>query len=210
MKRHIVRIVCLIKIRLLKLSIIHQPINRIILKNYLRNHEIVKLHLGSGTEHWPGYLNIDVNPKTNPDLILYVQDLSIFLDNSVDLIECYHLFEHLTISEAQHSLLEWFRILKPGAELHIETPNLSVCFQEIGKYFDEFGYDLAMAGIFGYLPDIETEGVFQLHKWGWTIDTITNQLKEIGFLEISSEPIRQNWRKAAIFNRDMHIRSVKP
>jgi len=169
----------------------------------------IKLHLGCGSDYLPGYVNLDVNPNVRADLHMRVEDLCFFPPDIVDAMESYHFFEHLSPQDARAALKEWFRILKPGGVVVLELPNLEVCIREMGKHFDQNGIDLAMVGIYGYAPDIVEGGVWQMHKWGWTPETLRSELEAVGFSHVARHPIRQTWRPAAQFNRDMQIRAIK-
>lgn len=180
------------------------------LNNILNNGDEVKLHLGCGDDYLVGYVNIDSNPKSKADLYLDAHDLSLFPDNSVDRIESYHFFEHLDYYRAKMALREWFRILKPKSLLILELPNLDVCIREIGKHYNEKGIDLAMVGIYGYPPDIARSGITQIHKWGWSPSSIERELVSVGFTDIHEHEVRQRYREAASFGRDMQIRAMVP
>ena len=89
----------------------------------------LKLHLGCGTVHLPGWVNIDLASRareldTPPDLNLDVRVPLPFPDGSTRLIYHEHLIEHLTIDEGQRCLRDWFRLLQPGGVLRIATPDL--------------------------------------------------------------------------------------
>ncbi|MEC4991609.1 MAG: methyltransferase domain-containing protein, partial [Oscillatoria sp. PMC 1068.18] len=170
----------------------------------------IKLHLGCGSDYFPGYINIDAYPDSQADLVMKVEELSLFPDNCVEIIESYHLFEHLYLEQARQAIAEWFRLLQPEGILVLELPNLAVSIQELGKHFGKKNIDIAMVGIYGYPPDIKKEGVGQLHKWGWTPETLKYELEKVGFTEISQYPVKQNWRRANKFGRDMQIRAIKP
>jgi SAM-dependent methyltransferase len=47
-----------------------------------------------------------------------------FADESVDAIYAAHVWEHLTMSVAEHATAECYRVLKPGGMLRLVVPNL--------------------------------------------------------------------------------------
>lgn len=56
----------------------------------------MKLNLGSGSKRINGYLNIDSDPKCNPDYVLNLEiDKLPFENNSVDDMILHHILEHL-------------------------------------------------------------------------------------------------------------------
>jgi SAM-dependent methyltransferase len=86
--------------------------------------KLTKLNLGAGAEKKEGYLNVDWTSLTNPDVQL---DLNVFpypfADNSFELVEAFHVLEHLDRPFAV--MKEIRRILKPGGRLHIKVPHFS-------------------------------------------------------------------------------------
>ncbi len=170
---------------------------------------LVKLHLGCGKDKRAGWINVDTQAELAPDLVASVDALPTLADASVDVIEANHLFEHLTLATARRALREWARVLKPGGELHLELPDLEACIRILGKHEDKHGIDLGMIGIYGWPPDIEAQGVPQMHKWGWTRRTLTKELGAAGFGDVAFGPITQTWRPAAKFGRDLRLRAVR-
>ena len=168
----------------------------------------LQLHLGCGPDKRPGWLNVDVNDRFAPDLVAPVDSLPMLPDASCAVIESCHLFEHLTPSQAKAALREWRRLLVPGGELQLELPNLARCVKLIGTDMD--GFDLGMISLFGYPPEVDEQGAPQLHKWGWTPESLTAELTRAGFENIQVVPITQTFRKAARFNRDMRLVASKP
>ncbi len=169
----------------------------------------VRLHLGCGPDRREGWVNVDARPGVNPDIVASVDALPMFEDGTVDTIEACHLFEHLPVHEARRALTEWFRLLKSGGALLLELPNFEACVRMIGAHRDEHGHDLGMIGLFGWPVCVEADGVAQVHKWGWTPDSLTGALREAGFADVQQEPVTQTWRPAARVDRDFRLRAVK-
>lgn len=169
----------------------------------------LRLYVGSGAERRQGWVCVDANPSLKPDVVALADKLPMFADGSADAIETCHLFEHLSLAEARGALREWWRILSPGGQLMLELPNLQRCVDILGHKLDAQGYDLGLVGIFGWPPDIETGGVWQMHKWGWTPETLTEELLAAGFAAVEEVPITQTWRPAAALGRDMRLHAQK-
>ena len=170
----------------------------------------VRLHLGCGTERREGWINVDGRAVVRPDVVAPVDHLPMFGDESVDTIEACHLLEHLPLHEAQNAFDEWFRLLKGGGTLLLELPNFDACVRMLGQHRDGHGYDLGMIGLFGWPVSIERDGVAQVHKWGWTPETLADALTRAGFSEVVREPVTQTWRPATRVDRDFRMRAVKP
>ena len=87
---------------------------------YVKNHPTErKLHIGAGCNVLHGWLNTDYSGP------IYLDAGLPFLieDNSFDYIFSEHMFEHLTLKQAENMLRESYRILKPGGVLRIATPD---------------------------------------------------------------------------------------
>lgn len=83
-----------------------------------------KLNLGCGKFKKEGYVNIDISPCSNADLIHDLNSLPYpFHDNAFDLIEADHILEHL--SDPFKVMHELSRILKSKGMLHIKVPHFS-------------------------------------------------------------------------------------
>lgn len=169
-----------------------------------------KLHVGCGDDYLDGYINIDADPASRADLVIDVSQLALFPGASVDLIESYHFLEHLYFFDATWTLRQWFRLLKPGGTVVIELPDLDVCVRDLGKHFSDTGYDLAMVGIYGNPPQVKRGGGSLAHKWGWNFNALSDQLSKAGFCDVRRHPVRQEYRKATAFDRDMQVRAMKP
>jgi SAM-dependent methyltransferase len=172
-----------------------------------RRGELFKVHYGCGDEYIDGYLNIDSSATSQADIV--ASNLNFFPQGSIAVIESYHVFEHFDLLESQDTLKRWHALLCPGGELLLELPNLAVCIAEIGKHFNDEGYDLAMAGIFSYPPLVRQFGEPMIHKWGWTPETLTSALYAAGFSQVQQRPVKQNWRSGTEFDRDMQIVGIK-
>lgn len=83
----------------------------------------MKLNLGSGYRRLDGFLNVDCDPLTEPDILMdFENDRFPIQDNSVDEIIAHHVFEH--IGEGYFDFLkELYRICKNGCVLDIKFPH---------------------------------------------------------------------------------------
>lgn len=83
----------------------------------------IKLNLGCGYKKMDGYVNVDDDPKVEPDLMLNLNDAKLpYEDHSVDEVVAYHILEH--IGEPFIPLMkEIYRVLKPNGEFQIKFPH---------------------------------------------------------------------------------------
>jgi predicted SAM-dependent methyltransferase len=129
----------------------------------------IKLNLGCGFVYKPGYVNIDKFDGSVADKISDAGDLP-FESNSVDLIEADQLIEHFDHIHCKYVLSEWFRVLKPGRILVLETPDLE---KSIGKFIpsEPETKKTTLQWIYG----IDSPGM--QHKTGFTFDLLKNLLR---------------------------------
>lgn len=94
----------------------------------------IKLNLGCGYHDYPEYINIDLNTEVSkPDIVGDITDLSMFANETVDEIVCYHVIEHLGHRRVPQFFQECFRVLKDGGEFVFECPDLGECIEQFAK-----------------------------------------------------------------------------
>lgn len=136
-----------------------------------------KLHLGCGDRRLEGYLNIDIRKTHATDMVCNIRSLP-FRENSIDLIENYHVIEHMGRHELPQALRSWYSVLKPGGRLIMEFPD-----------FD--------ANVKGYLAgdDSNLDHIYGLqrypsdfHYFGYNVPRLRTLLEGCGFTSVTSEP----------------------
>jgi len=139
----------------------------------------IKLHLGCGTIHKDEYINIDIRNTPAVDMIADIKKLP-FENNSVDLIESYHLIEHLKRNEIGKVLTHWLDILVKGGKLIIECPDFK---QDCIDFIN--GNNNRLNNIFGL-----QRNEYDFHYFGYTPESLSVLLKNIGFNDITiCEPL---------------------
>jgi predicted SAM-dependent methyltransferase len=140
----------------------------------------VKLNLGSGSIYRPGFVNVDRYEKCVADSFSDVEELP-YESQSVEVIEASQLVEHFDIIHCRYLLAEWFRVLIPGGELGLETPDLAKSFKKLvsAKKKDK---ESTLQWIYG----IDSPGL--QHKSGFTFDMLKTLLSETGFTNIRRRP----------------------
>ncbi len=81
-----------------------------------------RLHIGSGRESIPGWINIDNQGLSGVDQVLDVRQGLPFAD--VASIYAEHFLEHLSLDEGLAFLRECRRVLRSDGALRLSTPNL--------------------------------------------------------------------------------------
>jgi GT2 family glycosyltransferase/2-polyprenyl-3-methyl-5-hydroxy-6-metoxy-1,4-benzoquinol methylase len=142
-----------------------------------------RLNVACGADYQADYINIDLYPPTGckVDAISDVKKLP-YDDDTVDEIRALHIIEHFDFHETNVVLKEWFRALKPGGKLILETPDLlAMC-----KAFADGAPDLRifLYGSFFAFPWLPG----QTHKFMFSEDQLRVQLGWAGFKNIKRIP----------------------
>lgn len=170
----------------------------------------VRLNLGCGDKILPGFVNVDVVPSRRgqrPDLLCDLRDLSMFDDNSVDEILSVHVVEHFWRWEVEDILREWVRVLKPGAPMVIECPNLQSACEEFLKALEararpDAEGQLTMWVFYG---DPQWQDPYMVHRWGYTPQSLRALLEGVGLTQIQQTPAQFKLREP----RDMRVVGLK-
>ena len=89
----------------------------------------MKLNLGCGTNKIPGFINVDIDPKVEPDNVFDFVGKFPYEDETVEEIVAYHVFEH--IPKASHSAIydEIYRVLQPDGNFTMSFPEFTSCYE---------------------------------------------------------------------------------
>jgi glycosyltransferase involved in cell wall biosynthesis len=169
----------------------------------------VRLHIGSNTERREGWVNVDVRPEAEPDIVARAHELPMFTDGTVDTVEACHLLEHLPLHEARLALREWARVLRAGGELLLELPDFDACVGLIRNGGDPDSQEMAMMGVFGWSLGVERHGDAFAHHWGWSPQSLAAELAASGFEHIEQLPLTQTYRPSAQAHADFRLRAVR-
>ena len=170
----------------------------------------MKLNLGCGDKILPGYVNVDVAPARagrHPDVICDLRSLKPFEDASVDEVLAVHVVEHFWRWEVVGVLQEWTRVLKPGALMVLECPNLqSACEQFLRdpETFSGPGPE-GQRTMWVFYGDPRWQDPLMVHRWGYTPRSLAAVMAEAGLVEIRQEPAQFKLREP----RDMRLVGVK-
>jgi SAM-dependent methyltransferase len=166
----------------------------------------VKLNLGCGDKILPGYVNVDVAPTRagqKPDVICDLQKLEPFQDAVADEILSVHVVEHFWRWEVVDVLREWARVLKPGAPMILECPNLqSACEQFLRDpgSFSGPGPE-GQRTMWVFYGDPRWRDPLMVHRWGYTPRSLAQVMAQAGLINIRQEPAQFKLREP----RDMRI-----
>jgi predicted SAM-dependent methyltransferase len=143
----------------------------------------MKLHLGCGKRHIPGFVHIDAVDYPHVDHVATIDNLGFVGDNSVELIYNCHVLEHFKRRDVKRVLQEWLRVLVPGGILRLSVPD----FAQLCKVYLATGnIDLVIGPIFG-----RQDYLYNIHYNMFDEASLTRQLIEAGF----AGPRRYDWRE---------------
>jgi len=150
----------------------------------------MKLHLGCGKRYIPGFVHIDLADYPHIDYKSDISDLSMFKDESVDLIYCCHALEYFDRQEAQEKVLpEWHRVLRLGGILRLAMPD----FEALIKVYQDYR-DLSklLGPLYGRIIITTPQGErIVYHKTVYDFDSLREVLESAGFKNIH----RYDWRE---------------
>lgn len=136
-----------------------------------------KLNVGCGGEKLSGYLNIDINPACEPDMVATAQKIEL-PSESIEEIVSFHLLEHLDRWAAREALQEWWRLLIPRTgRLILELPDLE---ENMRRFLQ--GENQRIFNIFGL-----QRNEWDYHKWGYTSETLRDELRKLNFVDIEQK-----------------------
>ena len=122
---------------------------------------MIRLNLGSGQRPFDKpFVNVDINPKWEPDVVADGASMPMFADGSSDMIVLHHTLEHYGCGEGSAMLQECHRILAPGGSLIVCVPEM----RELAKMWLRGTLDtqVYMTNVYGAFMDSEADR----HRWG--------------------------------------------
>jgi SAM-dependent methyltransferase len=139
------------------------------------------LNIGSGQRRFEStpdtqWINVDVvsrPPDQVPDLVCDAFNLSEhFPDNSIDYVVLHHVAEHFGCGDAPFR--SCYNVLKPGGSLLVFVPDIkALAIRWLNGGLSDFIY---IVNLMGAYQGLESDR----HKWHFTPDSLTHELKTIG------------------------------
>jgi GT2 family glycosyltransferase len=156
--------------------------------NCKRYNKDIKLNLGSGGIHYPEFLSVDLYDKRS-HIAMDISNLD-FDDNSVSEIMAIHVFEHINPYKTMDTLKDWLRVLKPGAKLVMEMPDIEqLCKRFVtAGYWEKFGILNAVYGSVNTTDTGTESDITSPHLFGWWPESLYNHLSHAGFTDIRFMP----------------------
>jgi len=163
-----------------------------------------KLHLGCWHRNIPGFVHIDLCDMPHIDHKTSIDDLSMFADDSAELIYSSHSLEYFDRQQAELVLKEWHRVLEPGGTLRIAVPD----FDSLVEVYKRSGELSRLVGpLYGRMEIDTPEGKRTLyHKTVYNFDHLKALLESCGFGNVR----RYDWRETIHKDYDDHSQAYYP
>lgn len=172
------------------------------------------LNLGSGNDHFPGFVGIDLF-GSGADLELDLRRPLPIDDGVIAGIFSEHAFEHLTYAIAAHVLRESYRVLVPGGSIRIVVPDVSIFIERYARgdrqWFAEWEkHVLVPRG--RTLPTKMGAISFVTQEYGhtscWDFETMKHHLEEAGFVDVSKVGFRTGTARELLVDSDYPDRTM--
>lgn len=158
----------------------------------------LRLNIGAGKKVLPGWTSVGLDDKHEVHADIRALPLP---DSCADEAMAIHVLEHLNRWDAPAALAEWLRVLKPGAMIGIELPELHRCCRAILKGAPR------QEGIQGLFGEWELRDETMIHRHGWTESELQEELQKAGFTGVRFvRPLFHGRRD----KRDMRAEAFKP
>jgi len=145
----------------------------------------MKVQFGSGDNILAGWVNTDVDkPSWHPSIPIDICQPLPYKDNSVRLIFCEHVIEHITHGEAVKFLKEAYRVLQPKGVIRLAFPDV----ERISRCSQSYIQELQKVGMSDgtLLTCIENIIHNHEHKAFWTASIMKTILNAVGFFTIDA------------------------
>lgn len=139
-----------------------------------------KLNLGSGKSYRPDCINVDLNPKFNPDILADMREVTFQKESFREVLLC-DVLDHIPYADVQALLRKILKWLKPAGYLEIHTPNLDHLIYILRISEDKKIRHEALKWLYGS-DGIGTTAYDTNHiRWAYNKKSLTTLLKGVGF-----------------------------
>jgi len=143
----------------------------------------VRVYLGCGERQIPDFIHVDPTPYRHIDHVAPIDRLTMFADESVDLIYASHVLEQFGRYDIFDVVSEWFRVLKTGGVLRLAGSD----FSKAARYYADHG---DIRDVIGLVVGGQA-GSEDFHKALFDEVNLGELLLDVGFASVD----RYDWRK---------------
>jgi predicted SAM-dependent methyltransferase/tetratricopeptide (TPR) repeat protein len=145
----------------------------------------VKLDICGGEfPYGRGFLNVDIRPLPNVDIIADISKGMNFADNTVDEIFSCGTLEHFYVPTVINILKEMRRILKPGGTITVGVPNMTTILDAFDR--GEMDFKLFSQYIYGSVQ--EDGNPYNVHRSLWNARQMIEAMTRAGFVNVTEQP----------------------
>jgi predicted SAM-dependent methyltransferase len=146
----------------------------------------LRLNVGCGPVVKPGWVNIDLFPRSPDVLPLDLRRDLPFLDETASIIYAEHVFEHLEYpEEARHFLGEAYRVLQPEGILSLGVPDAEISLKAYAsRDAEHFEFDRRWHPDWCDTPMHHVNYTFRQgkeHKYAYDFETLSRIILNAGF-----------------------------
>lgn len=141
-------------------------------------------------------VRLDIDPDVEPDIVCSIVDMASVASASVDAVWSSHNIEHVYAHEVPIVFGEFFRVLRPGGEVLLHTPDLARAAERIrtgrledAVYSSPAGPITALDIVYGFGDSIALGNAFMAHKTGFTARSLAQKLRDAGFGDVDVQRI---------------------
>ena len=158
----------------------------------------MKLHIGCGKKHIPGYTHVDVIDYEHVDFVCDARNLKMIEDGAASEIYACHILEHVERSEVVDVLREWNRVLRPNGVIRIAVPDFEAVVEEYRENRDLMCFQGLLFG--GQTYD------YNFHHVAFDFEMLKTFLEDAGF----SSVVKYDWRDFLPEGYDDYSRAYLP
>lgn len=158
----------------------------------------MKLHIGCGSIHIPGYVNVDIRYLPNVDVVDNAKFLRKFRNEYIEEIYACHVLEHFSRWDVKVILKRWYDLLTSGGILFLSVPD----FEAIASYYYKTRDIEKLIGFLYGGQDYEEN----FHYYCWDFNSLKKDLEEVGFVNVD----RYDWKNSPFKDFDDYSKAYLP
>lgn len=171
------------------------------IRRYFAQNACRKVCIGAGPHRARGWLITDYLPQGSSVVYLDARRPFRFPPNSIDYYHTEHMIEHIGYDDGRRMLDQMFLTLKPGGRIRIATPDLQKVLAlnaaETGSAAARY---IRWARLQADRPTSSDRAAFAIntamnghgHRFVYDAATLTDALRETGFIEIRPFPVGES------------------
>jgi predicted SAM-dependent methyltransferase len=168
--------------------------------------EGLKLNIAAGGKRYPGWIGVDAVSRSGADIIGTMDKVPL-PDSCANEIMVIHGVEHIFSWEVPAALAEWFRLMRPGAKLILEMPDMLKACKNIAEGIkgDKHPDQQGMWAIWG---DDRQKDPLMMHKAGWWFKRLKPVVESAGFQQVTEHVTK--FHPVGRERRDFRLEAYKP